>query len=193
MTGISENSENVSKVVNEASELVEEKSDTEVYAVVSDNASPMVKMGKTVDLWHHTCNSHSGNLLAKEVMKQFKEPDLGKELLTCGGLKVNLVADTRWCSYRVHFRRFLHNLKLMRKIVVDGKYSVKQDVKKLLFDEELEAKVRAFVKVFEPVCVLINKCQATECNIADSTQESHLLQLFGCSPNHDIQLYLNLL
>ena len=43
---------------------------------------------------------------------------------------------------------------------MDGKYSVKQDVKKLLFDEEFEAKVRA-----------INKCQETECNIADSTEE----------------------
>ena len=104
-------------------------------------------------------------------MKQFKQPDLEKELLTYGGLKVILVADTRWCSYRDHFRRFLHNLKPMRKIVVDGKYSVKKDVKKLLFDEELEAKVRAFVKVFEPVCLLINKCQETECNIADSTEE----------------------
>ena len=183
LTGVSENSENLTKVVNEASELAKDKYDTDVYAVISDNASLMVKMGKTVGLWHHTCDSHSGNLLAKDlvndeisgnittVMKQFKQPDLEKELLTCGGLKVILVADTRWCSYRDHFRRFLHNLKPMRKIVVDGKYSVKKDVKKLLFDEELEAKVRAFVKVFEPVCLLINKCQATECNIADSTEE----------------------
>ena len=85
----------------------------------------MVKLGKTVDLWHHTCDSHSGNLLAKDlvneevsgnvtrIMKQFKQPDLEKELLVWGGLKVILVADTRWCSYRDHFRRFLHNLKPM--------------------------------------------------------------------------------
>lgn len=140
-------------------------------------------MGKTVDLWHHTCDCHFGNLLAKDlvnedvwgnvttIMKQFKQPDLEKELLICGAFKVILVADTRWCSYRDHFREFLHNLKPMRKIVVDGEYSVKQDVKKLFFDEELDAKVRVFVKVFDPVFVLINKCQATKCNIAGSTEE----------------------
>ena len=50
LTGVSENSENVTKVVNEASELAKEKYDTDVYAVVSDNASLMVKMGKTVGL-----------------------------------------------------------------------------------------------------------------------------------------------
>jgi hypothetical protein len=67
---------------------------TTVYAVVSDNAShsPMLKMGRLVKhiIWHSTCNSHTGNLLAKDVtdkilnenisliLKEYKHPDLEK-------------------------------------------------------------------------------------------------------------------
>lgn len=46
LTRVSENSENVTKVIKKASELTKEKYDTDVYVVVSDNASPMVKIGE---------------------------------------------------------------------------------------------------------------------------------------------------
>lgn len=39
----------------------------ETYAVVSDNASAMVKMGNLNIHCMYTCNSHTGNLLAKDV------------------------------------------------------------------------------------------------------------------------------
>ena len=41
----------------------------------------------------------------------------------------------------------------------------------LLFDEELEVRVRSCINVFDPVCVIINKCQSTHFSIADASEE----------------------
>jgi hypothetical protein len=95
---------------------------TTVYAVVSDNAShsPMLKMGRLVKhiIWHCTCNSHTGNLLAKDVtdkilnenisliLKEYKHPDLEKLVINRGGQKMKLPCETRWCSYICHSRCF---------------------------------------------------------------------------------------
>ena len=104
---------------------------------VSDNASPMVRMGKDIEAWHLTCNSHSGNLLAKDivnldiakdastVLNNFKHPDLEKEILEKGGVKIVLVGDTRWCTYRDHFVYFIRNLNPMRNIIAKGQFKVK--------------------------------------------------------------------
>lgn len=54
----------ISKAIVEA----KEKYGTEVFAVVSDNVSSMVCMGKHIDSWHTTCHSHSGNLLANSLV-----------------------------------------------------------------------------------------------------------------------------
>ena len=45
---------------------------TNRYALVSDNVSSMICMGKMIDYWHLTCNSHSGNLLEKNLV-EFKQ------------------------------------------------------------------------------------------------------------------------
>ena len=67
-TGQSENAENLTKVFEEAMGLAKEMYNTKIYAVVSDNASPMVRMGKDIEAWHLTCNSYSGNLLLKTLL-----------------------------------------------------------------------------------------------------------------------------
>nr|CAI5854526.1 unnamed protein product [Callosobruchus analis] len=43
-----------------------------MYAVVSDNASAMVKMGSLLKhcMWHSTCNSHTGNILVKDILEK---------------------------------------------------------------------------------------------------------------------------
>lgn len=38
---------------------------SKLYSVCLDNAANMIKI---IDLWHVTCNSHTGNLLAKELV-----------------------------------------------------------------------------------------------------------------------------
>lgn len=92
--------------------IIKEKYGVDCYAVVSDNASSMVKMGSLVKhaIWHSTCSSHTRNLLAKDilnkdladkvslVLKEFKEPDFEKNIIFKGGHRILLPAETRWCS-----------------------------------------------------------------------------------------------
>lgn len=67
---IRETSENLLEIVNKAIVLAKERFDVEIYAVVSDNAPNMTCMGGRIssNLMYTTCNSHTGNLLAKDVL-----------------------------------------------------------------------------------------------------------------------------
>lgn len=67
MTEESETGEVLVKNCKDNVEVAREKYNAHVYAVVSDNAAYMVKMGKLLKQWHVTCNSHSGNLLMKDI------------------------------------------------------------------------------------------------------------------------------
>lgn len=91
-TGISETGTELGKIVEVCVNFAKEKYNTEIYAVVSDNAANMMKMGRLANIWHLTCNSHTGNLLAKDlvasrissqvkqVLKEFRGLNLEKEL-----------------------------------------------------------------------------------------------------------------
>ena len=61
-TGQSENAENLTKVFEEAIVLAKEMYNTKIFAIVSDNASPMVRMGKDIEVWHLTCRIRSGGV-----------------------------------------------------------------------------------------------------------------------------------
>lgn len=92
LTEVSETAMALEEIVNKAVTLAKEVYCTTIYAVISDNASAMIAMGRSVNLWHSTCNSHSGNLLAKSLvdnefakkvnslLKEFKNPGLEKEI-----------------------------------------------------------------------------------------------------------------
>lgn len=41
-----------------------------IYAVISDNAANMIKMGKLTTICHLTCNSHTTNLLTKDLVSK---------------------------------------------------------------------------------------------------------------------------
>lgn len=94
----------LTKIVDEATEIAKSKFNIRIYAVVSDNASAIVLMGKSVNLWYVTCASHSGNLLVKSLintkfaesvnrfLKEFKQPGPEKEVIKGGGQKLFLRA-----------------------------------------------------------------------------------------------------
>ena len=137
LTGVRETGDALTKIVHEATEIAKSKFNIRIYAVVSDNASAMISMGNSVNLWHVTCASHSGNLLAKSLvnvkfaesvnhlLREFKQPGLEKEIIKRGGKKIVLACETRWCSYRNAFRCCLNNLSIMRQIIKDQKISIK--------------------------------------------------------------------
>lgn len=151
--------------------------------MVSDNASNMVKMGNNVDIWHTTCNSHSGNLLAKglvpkkfaqdvnKLLREFKSPGIENEIIKNGGSRIILACDTRWCSYRDSFRCLLKNLNIIKKLMENKKITIKDDNKKFLEKPSFEIKLQDYIIIFDPICELINVCQKSNCSLADACQE----------------------
>lgn len=60
-------------IVEKRTFLVLEKHSTHICAVTSDNVANIIKTDKLVSIWHLTCNSHTANLFAKDlVSKQLK-------------------------------------------------------------------------------------------------------------------------
>lgn len=169
----SETGEELSKIVLKSTELAKEKYSTKIYAVVSDNASNMLKMGRIVkesDILHSGCNSHMGNLLAfgevTSLQKEFKNPHFEKKIKK----RVVLPVDTRWCSHRDTYENFLTNLTTMRQIVIDKQVVFKSRLKHLLFDDEFIEKVKSNKKALDPICNLINKCQQRDCSLAEAVE-----------------------
>lgn len=153
-----------------------------MYAVVSDNASSMILMGKKVNIWHTTCQSHSGNLLAKSFVPEtyakninnllhaFKTPAAEYELKQRGGSRI-LACDTRWCSYRDAFRYLLKNLPLMLELVANKKVQLSRKNESLLKNLSFVTQIQDFILIFDPICQLINVCQRSDCSIADGCEE----------------------
>lgn len=106
----------------------------------------MIYVGKKVDQWHVTCNSHSGNLLAKDlvdsvftvklikVLKIFKSSSLERRIVILGGYRIVLPDDTIWCSYLDSYRCFHRNLSFIRQIIMEGE----AEVIGLASDEEIQ-------------------------------------------------------
>lgn len=65
-----ETDEKIAEILSESIRIAKEQYNVEFYAVVSDNASNMVKIGSLLKhvLWHSTCNGHTANLLGKDIL-----------------------------------------------------------------------------------------------------------------------------
>lgn len=115
--------------------LAKERYDATVYAVLTDNAYSMQSMGnagKSLDLLYSTCNAHSANLLAGDILKQqqnsnvmvnimavqkdFKRTALEDRLLKAGVNKPVLSCATPWTSQRGTAESFLQNLSAMKTV-----------------------------------------------------------------------------
>ncbi|XP_065221822.1 uncharacterized protein LOC135846571 isoform X2 [Planococcus citri] len=210
ITGSSETGVKLEKIVQESEKIANEKFGTNVYAVLSDNASTMKLMGNLTALWHSTCKSHTGNLLAKDlvdkdlktemlaIIREFKQPDFENYIIKLGGLKMISPGDTRWCSYRDAYRRVIVNLPHMKRIMLDGsniglKKTVKANVQKLIIDDAFIQKVKDQIELLNPVCEVINFCQKKDCSLADGTSAWFNLKLPSKYDNNaHVQNVLNL-
>lgn len=176
----SETGDRLTEIVKSSRKVCKEKYNTDIYCVVSDNAKNMLKMGKNLssdsdfEMWSNTCSSHTGNLLAKDVvnddlntkvvaiLKEFKRPDNEKYLTEAGGSRVVLPGDTRWCSHRDAYVSLLRNQEKMSELCLKNstvKKNVKQEVKNYLVDEEFLRKVEESIQILDPICQLVNKAQ----------------------------------
>lgn len=177
----SETGNRLSEIVIESIEIAKNMYNTDVYAVVSDNAAAMLKMGRTVDIWHSTCSSHTANLLAKDVLepnltkkvtdvlKEFKHADFERALVDRGGTRIKTPVDTRWCSYRDSYECLLKNIQIMKVLIAtDVLFSkIKPNIKNLIFDDEFLNEVKENITLFDPICALINIAQKSDTSAAD--------------------------
>lgn len=182
-TANSETGEKLTEIVNESIQLAKDFYNTTVYAVVSDNASAMLKMGRTIEIWHSNCNSHTANLLAKDVLdedctknvitilKEFKQSHFERVLVDNKGSRIKLPCDTRWCSYRDSYVCLIKNLNIMENLIVNDPNfkKMKQNVKSLIFDDNFTDQVREYILLFDPICTLINRTQSANCSAAEAT------------------------
>ena len=171
-------------VIEKATVDGKEKYNTNIFAVVSDNVSSMLCMGKMIDSWHLACYSQSGDLLAKvvvdhsfstketQVLKTFKSSRLERKLTKLGGKRIVLPGDTRWCSYRDAFRCCLENLNFTRNIIIkEGLLEIKKEIVDLISDKDFEEELLVYIIIFDGICELVNKCQRSDFNIADTVEE----------------------
>ncbi|XP_024893627.1 uncharacterized protein LOC112468603 [Temnothorax curvispinosus] len=182
-TELRETSQQLKDMVNEAVQLANKKFKISIYAVVSDNASPMIAMGRQVNIWHSTCRSHSANLLAKSLvpmdfaqsvsnlLREFRTASTERELKNRGRSRIMLPCQTRWCSYRDAFRCCLKNLHLMRTLVDEQKVTFATHNLQLLSEYSFETQLQDCIILFDPICELINRCQRSDARIADACEE----------------------
>lgn len=64
--------ENIVDLVEKSINLAKERYDAEIIACMTDNARNMTSMGSIIDILFTTCNSHTGNLLAGDILKSKK-------------------------------------------------------------------------------------------------------------------------
>lgn len=177
-----ETGDELALVIDEAIVMAKEKYNINIYAVVSDNASNMMRMGRLVDVWHATCNSHSANLLLKslvsskfseamnKLLREFKTSRAERELKKRKGTRIMLACETRWCTYQDTFRCALKNLDIMRQLVHEGIVVPKEANRALLNDSSLASQLQDALVLFDPVCQLVNTCQAADRTLADATE-----------------------
>lgn len=174
-----ETGEKLTEIIEFAKTQAEQMYQTKIFAVVSDNAANMMKMGRLTDIIHLTCNSHTGQLLAKDILptelatrvtsilKQFNGPDMEAQILRFGGSKISLPCETRWCSNRDSFSCFLKNLSYIKRVISENpQKSFAAHLTGLIFDQQFVKNVTEAVSLLDPICSLINKCQSSTASIA---------------------------
>lgn len=206
-SGTRETGENLTKAVDEAIKLAKDRYDATVYAGLTDNAYNMQSMGnelKAKGLLYSTCNAHSGNLLAGDILKktpnsnlmskvmivqnEFKRPHLESMLSAAGGKKPELFSPTRWTSQRNALESCLKNLSAMKEVTAkcdkaaetDSKaITVKPSVSSLLYDQKFITSAKTLLEMLNPVAELTNFFQKSTASAADAAEKWLELLLNG--------------
>lgn len=207
---------NLFDAVQKAVVLAKERYGAVVYAILTDNAFNMQRMGmdanQLLDILYSTCNAHSANLLAGDILqkqeyasvmkkvmkvqKDFRRTALANRLTDAGGHKPVLSCPTRWTSQRGAADSMNKNLPAMKTVAAacDVEAEVDKDVLKpkskvvsLLFNEGFTASVRNLLKILNPVAELTNFCQKSSVSSADAAEK--WLKLLTDGPE-DLQPFL---
>ncbi|XP_055307729.1 uncharacterized protein LOC129571881 [Sitodiplosis mosellana] len=153
-------------------------------------------MGNASNLLYSTCNAHSANLLAGDIVskpvnskimrkvttvqKDFRRTGLTDLLLKAGGHKPALPCATRWTSQRSAGESFLKNLSTMKTVTTACEVEAESDkdtirpkpiVSSRLFNQKFVASVKSLVDILDPVAKLTNYCQKSTSSVADAAEK----------------------
>lgn len=211
-SAVRDTTENLVNIVEKSIDLAKERYDTEIIACLSDNAYNMTSMGAKIGIPFSTCNAHTGNLLAGDILKSkkytqtmakvlvvqkdFRRSPLETRLLVAGGKKAVLSCVTRWTSQRGAAESFLKNLPFMKKVAADcdaeyenNKNAIrpKPNVSQLLFNADFVETVKELVDILDPVAELTNCCQKSDVSVADAAEKWFDLL---ANESHDLSEYV---
>lgn len=187
--------------IDAAIQIARDKYDCNSYAFVSDNDFKIVagaKLAKDGTLTRSSCSSHSANLLIKifvtpELIKKlrtiitvYREPKMEALYMGRGGSKLTNFPDTRFCYLRDTCKGVLKNLNHLQALSTVSDMNVRDKIIEILFDDGFKQQLTFIVEHLNPICVLKNKCQSPDCNVANSTELWLSLKL--PTNNYDINI-----
>jgi len=109
------------------------------------------------------------------IIKEFRHSSLEIQILQRGGIKLVLPAESRWCTQRDSCVSLLKNIHVLKQIAADPTVK-KSKVTCILYNEEFIENVKEMIRLLDPICQLINKCQDKGTSIADSLEEWLILK-----------------
>lgn len=196
---VRETGQNLFVAVSRAIDIAKQRYDADVYAILTDNAYNMQNMGaagESLNLLYSTCNAHTANLLAGDILKvpkysnvmsrimtvqkDFKRTGLEDRLLKAGGRKPVLFCATRWVSQRNAAESFVKNLSAMKMVAAACDADAEEDehaltpkpgVSSLLFDANFLESVKELLELLNPVAELTNYCQKSTSSAADAAEK----------------------
>lgn len=182
-----EDGEALCEVVDDSRALAKTQYNTEVVAVVTDNASNMKKMGGLTPVWHSTCFAHSADLLMKDICKQwqptmtraltvvkeFRTPAAISAIRSLHGTRLVLPCETRWGSKYRAVKSILTNLTVLKSICADpdrNRVEISSDIQKLLFDEGFIGRLQELASALEPLCQFTDRVQKDGTSVAEAVE-----------------------
>lgn len=199
-----ETTEKLLEIVHEVIGLTKKKYNVTVAAVVSNNASAYVNMGRALideNILFTTCNARAGNLLIKDylnefdeencvmknvdkIVNEFKKGDKELSLIAYGGKKANETCFSRWNSRINSLNWLICNLNEIRLVCEQQTRSddelVAPEIAKLLNDDIFIENAQKISNALDLVAKLIDKCQCSNATLADAVE--YWLELIETAP-----------
>jgi len=172
-------------------DIAEEKFGVDVVAIVTDNASNMVKMRQIIGdkrkVINYGCSAHQANLLAKDVTckdtitnvtqvaKCFSKSHLASAwLIEQGAKKPPLPSNVRWSSTVSTLQWYLNEWQKLKQIAdshgVFFQTEGRREIVSFLRDMSLYNSVEQQLKWLRPIANALDVFQSDKCSVAEAVE-----------------------
>lgn len=105
-----------------------------------------------------------------EIIHKYKLVEVETTLLKNDSVKMVNPVDVHWCSYQDAYKTYLRNLLILQKITCFKlvKNKITDNVRKLVLHDNFNDEISRFLRLFDPVCTLVDNCQNMTTSAADA-------------------------